>query len=533
MRRPAATFRPKPRQAKPATFPAPVGGWIKNQNLAVPGARLPDGSKVNGAFVLDNWWPTATGVRMRGGTQLFATLGGGSSAVASLFAYQNGNNQRLFGATATAIYDATAGGTIGAAAVSGQTSGAWSVVQFATPGGVFLRAVNGADTPQAFDGTSWSTSPAITGSGLIASRLSHVWIHQRRIWFVEKDTLNAWYLAADSIGGTATVLPLGGIFKRGGSLLFGATWSLESGNGLQEYCVFVSTEGECAVYQGTDPSTAATWAKTGVYRIGKPLGPRAVMPAGGDLAIATNIGFIPLSQAVSRDFAALSPTAISYRIETAWNDTVADRGSSAWACEIWPSKQLVLVAPPPSLIGEQAFVLGANARTGAWGRALGWDARCLALFGDRMFFGSVNGKIVELEVTGADQGVPYTAVSVPLFDPLKTPASIKTSLMMRAVIRSVAEIEPQLSLQADYVLNLPPAPSDAGLPVGSVWGAATWGVSTWGAPSDLSVFKRWQSVGGSGYSLAAAVQITSGSIVLPDVELVQVDMTYDEGDIGS
>lgn len=531
MRRPAAATMSKPRTAKPSSFPAPVGGWIKNTNLATPGAKLPDGSSVNGAYQLDNWWPTATGVRMRGGSQLFATVtGGGSGTVSALFSYVNGNNRKLFAATAGALWDITAGGTIGVTA-AGATSAAWSVQQFATSGGVFLRAVNGADTPLVYDGTSWATTPAITGTGLTPSNLSHVWEFSRRLFFIDKNTLNAWYLPADSIGGAAVQLPLGGVFKLGGALLFGATWSIETGNGLQQQCVFVTTEGECAVYQGTDPSTASTWNKVGVYRIGKPLGPKALIAAGGDLVIATNVGFVPLSQAVMRDYAALSPIAISYKIETAWNDTVSTRGNSGWAAELWPTKQLVLVVPPASTSGDQQFVLGANARTGGWGRALGWDARCLALFNDRMFFGSTNGTIVECEVTGADQGTPYTATCVSLFDPLKAPASLKTCLMMRAVIKAPAEITPQLSLQADYVVSLPTAPADAGLPTGSVWGSAVWGSSSWGAPVDLAVFKTWQSVGGSGYSVAPGVQITSGSIVSPQVELVQVDMTYDQGDI--
>lgn len=525
---------PTPQTGRPCTWPAPVGGWIKNTALSTPGARLPDGSKVNGAYILDNWFPTTTGVRMRGGSQVFATLGDGTRDVATMFGYVNGNNKKLFAATSIAIYDATPGGTIAAAAVGSQTSAAWSVVQFANAAGaVFLRAVNGADTPQVFDGTSWSTSPAITGTGLTPSSLSNVWAHQRRLFFIQKDSLNAWYLPADAIGGTAVVFPLAGVFKRGGALLFGATWSIESGNGLSEFCVFMTTEGEAAIYQGTDPSTASTWSKMGVYRIGKPLGPKSFFSAGGDLVIATDIGLIPLSQAVQRDYAAISPIAVSYPIEEGWNAAVADRISSGWSCEVWPTKQIVLVAPPPSSSGDGAVIFATNTRTGKWGRATNWDGRCLQLFGDRMFYGTSNGKIVECEVTGADQGVPYTATCVWLFDPMKASASLKTSLLMRAVIRSIARIFPQLSLQADYVLALPPVPDDAGIPGTDVWGSAVWGTGKWGGTPQLAVFKDWQSVGGSGYSVAPAVQITSGNIVAPTVELVQVDMTYDQGDIVS
>lgn len=47
--------------------------------------------------------------------------------------------------------------------------------------------------------------------------LNYVWVYKNRLFFVEKDSLNAWYLPVDSIGGAAEKFPLGGVFTRGGS----------------------------------------------------------------------------------------------------------------------------------------------------------------------------------------------------------------------------------------------------------------------------------------------------------------------------
>jgi hypothetical protein len=540
MRKPAsrgASLRaptpPIAREARPATFPAPVGGWIRNVNLATPGARLPDGSKVNGAFALENFFPTTTGARIRGGSELFATVGDGTEDVLSLFDYVSGNNRKLFAATETAIYDITSPAVPDAspaADVDLQTGGDWSVAQIANGGGVFLRCVNGTDTPQLYDGTDWTTSPAITGVAGGANTLSHVWTYKQRLFAIKKDSLSAYYLAADAIGGAATELPLGGVFKRGGSLLFGAIWSIESGNGPAEYCVFVSTEGEAAVYQGTDPGTSATWSRVGVYRIGKPLGPKAVVPAGGDFAIATDIGLVPLSQAVQRDFAAIAPVAISYKIEEAWNEAVRRRPPSGWSCEIWPTEQMLLVTVPTG-VGDQPQMLVANTRTGGWGLYTGWNGKCLKHFQNRLFFGSESGKVIEGEVTGADLGVPYTATCVWLFENLKTAATLKASKLMRALLRSSVEKTPQLSLQADYAINLPPAPDDSSQPSGDVWGAGKWGVAKWGLPKEKRVFGDWQSVGGGGCAIAPGLQLTSGALVRPDDEIIQVDVTYELADI--
>lgn len=548
LRRPANRSERKPRTARVARFPAPVGGWIRNQNLSTPGAVLPNGAKVNGAFVLENYFPTSTDIRMRRGSETFATVGNGLLDVFSLFSYVNGNNAKLFAATSSGLFDISTGGNVASPAVGALNSPYWSTIQFATPGGVFLRAVNGVDEPLVFDGATWSNAPAITG--VDAHTLSYAWVHQRRLFFIKANSLSAYYLPADSIGGAAVELPLGGVFPRGGSLLFGTGWSLETGAGLSEQCVFVTTEGEAAIFQGTNPSVATSWTKVGVYRIGKPLGARAHIRAGGDLVIATDIGFVPLSQAIQRDYSALSPSAVSYPIEQAWNEAVAARSLQAWSCEVWPTKQMVLVALPTAS-GEPPQMFAGNARTGAWGLYTGWNGKCLQLFGDRMFFGSSGGRIIEAEVTGSDNGVPYTSVCVPLFDSFKAPASLKTSLLMRAVLKGRLEIIPQLSLQADYnvALPAPPAPAVAAatadpsvIVVNDAWGSAIWGVSFWGVAQRvvggnaqhsgaLLTFQRWQPVGGSGQAIAPGIQITSDGIGPTDIELVMVDVTYDMGDV--
>jgi hypothetical protein len=556
VRKPAA--RVKPRLARDKTFPAPTGGWIANQSLATPGAQRADGTKVQGAAVLENCFPTATGVRMRRGSQRHAIIGDGSLPVVSLFAYANGNNRKLFGATEAAIYDITTPEYTGEfflvdddgnflvdefgnflvlegdpipAEVDDLTGGAWITVQFATSGGTFLRMVNGADTPLVYDGTGFDTDPAITG--LTPSTLSYVWAYKQRLFFTQKDTLDAWYLPVDTIGGEAVKLPLGGVFGRGGSLVFGATWSLDSGSGLSEQCIFVTTEGEVAVFQGTNPGDAAAWSKVGIYRIGRPLGPKAWIKAGGDIVVATDIGFVPLSQAIQRDIAALSPAAVSFPIEDEWNRAVRERGAMDWNCEVWPTKQMVVVALPQES-GTQKQMFVANARTGAWGNYIGWGANCVAVFGDRFFWGADSGRVIEGEVTGREEDLtPYTMTVVPLFDSLKSPAALKTGLQARAVMRAAAPVNGKLSLQSDYRVSLPAAPDDTSTPAGSVWGTAVWGSSNWGESAELTARQDWRSVPGSGYALSVALQVTSGSTTPPNIELVQIDFTYDQGAVGS
>src|SRR5215217_6864761 len=88
-------------------WPAPRDGWIANLNLAQPGAKKADGTTLAGAKVLDNMFPTATGVLLLRGSELYATLGQGDQSVTAMFSYVAGSDEKMFAATETAIYDIT------------------------------------------------------------------------------------------------------------------------------------------------------------------------------------------------------------------------------------------------------------------------------------------------------------------------------------------------------------------------------------------------------------------------------------------
>ncbi len=412
--------------------------------------------------------------------------------------------------------------------VASLANGDWQHVQFTTTGGTFLRLVNGADTPLVYDGSTWSTSPAITG--VTASTLSHVWAFKNRLMFIEDGTFNAWYLPVDSIGGAAVKFPLGGEFTLGGSLMFGATWSLDTGAGLDEKCVFVSTEGEVVIYGGTDPSSANTWAKQGNYRIGRPLGPRAIVKGGGDLAIATDIGLIPLSKAIKIDKAAIGAQAVSYQIEEDWKAEVAQRvGVYDWHVEMWPTKQMAIVAMPSySSLALRCFV--ANLRTGAWARFTGWDTHCLGLYRDRLFFGTSTGTIIEAEVGGLDQGAAYTCTYVGLFSDAGAGAQPKLPTLMRPVYLSPNRVGDKVSVCFDYTVTLPTAPDAAAITGGAnTWNNGLWNQATWSGSETNQTFQDWRSVGGIGHAVAPIWMVTIGQESAPDVQLVRMDMQYTLG----
>lgn len=376
-----------------------------------------------------------------------------------------------------------------------------------------------------YSGITFKNSPALTSSDM-----SYIWIYKSRIFFVEKNSLNAWYLPVDQIGGEATRYPFGGIFGLGGSLLYGYTWSLDSGQagGLSEQCIFMSTEGEVAVFQGNDPSSAANWSKVGVYRIGAPLGEESFIRSGGDILVGTSIGLIPLSQAIQREIASLAPASVSWPIEEEWTKAVQQRGLRGWKVEMWPETQMVFVSPPASASDFTLFV--ANARTGAWCRFTNWNVRTMHVFGGNLYFGTTEGRIYLANLSGLDDEEPFTGVYLPLFDDLGAPASIKVGKLGRAVVRSRTGVNAQIELQADYDMNLPTPPSAIAVIGDNVWGSAVWGEGVWTVDDPSTIDQDWQSIGNMGYALALGVQITSGSISPLDAEIIRLDMSYTMGE---
>ncbi len=509
-------------------FPAPRRGLIQNDSLAMPQGE--------GAEVMDNFFPTERGIRMRKGSVKHSNIGG---AVWSFLAYETGSQQKLFAATNDSIFDVTSGldpDALPAPVLTGLSSGKWSFVQFPNSAGEpALVAVNGFDPMKRFNGNAWAditaTSTPISITGVETRKLSFVWAFQNRLFFIERDTMSAWYLPTLSYGGAAKELPMGSTFTKGGSLMFGATWSTDSGSGMDDMCVFVTDMGEVAIFQGTDPDSISTWSKVGTYIIGRPLGKNAFFKTGGDVAIITDDGIVSVSQIMQKDRAGLASVAITFPIESLWRETVLNRAFAGYdfSAVVWPTESMLLVVVP-TFAGNTKFALVANAKTGAWCRYTGWDTRCAVIFGDRLYFGTGNGEIIRGEIGGSECGKPYAAAMLPRFDDLGSPVT-KVALHARCVARSNNKFQPILFANADYETVIPNAGESYGDANGNVWGGAIWDASTWGEAESKKFVSEWQSVAAVGTALSTGVVMTSARVAPPELEIIALHMQYEAGSV--
>jgi hypothetical protein len=508
-------------QSRSTSFVAPIRGWIQSESLAK--------DLEGGASILENFFPTTRGIRPRGGLLRHATIDDG---VLSLMAWRSGSAERIFASDVDSIYDITAPASPDVqpvAAVTGRTSGFYSSVMFAAIGGDFLVAVNGADDRLLYNGASWATAPAITG--VSPSTLSHVWVYKNRLFFVQKNTLNAWCLSVDAIGGAATQISLSGVFKKGGSLLFGDTWSVNAGDGLDEVCVFVSTTGEVVGFVGINPADPNNWQQIGRYDIGRPLGPNASLRAGGDLVIATIDGMVPLSAAMQKDPAALTLAAITRAIEDEWKrEAVARETSRQWSCVKWVARNMAIVALPTVGASEQcAFVV--NLLSGAWAKYTGWDISAMVEVGNLVYAGTPGspGRVHIAEASGTDDGAPYFSTFVGRYDHLRTPTVGKSAKMARTSWSFRKPFISRVSCSFDYRPHLPAYPNAAQHTSLDVWDVGKWDVALWDAGSAEQIVTSWVSVAGQGFAVAPNIQITNSHAAPPEAELVSVDLLYESG----
>lgn len=360
--------------------------------------------------------------------------------------------------------------------------------------------------------------------------VAHVNVYRNRLWLVEAGTTDIHYLATDAISGAVGgTVALAGVFKNGGRLLFSATWSLDAGDGLDDKIVFVSTEGEVAVYQG-DPSDTG-WGLVGLYDCSPPMGKNAWIKVAGDLLILTRIGIIPLSAIINKDVGALALAAVSRNIQPDWMAEASARGSLPWEIVKWTSQNMALITCPVASDVHAPIAFAVNLETGAWAKMTGWNTRCIALHDDAVYFGTNAGTLMQAEVGGSDDGEIIYYTYVGQNEHLAGVGRYTTVMQARAVFRTRTAINPRIDVATDYEIVLDSHP-DAAQPdsTSDLWDTGLWDTAVWDDQSQYYTVRwGWVSVNRSGFAHAPVLMLTSGSSTPPDAELVMFEVTHNPG----
>jgi hypothetical protein len=446
--------------------------------------------------------------------------------------------------TAQTISSITRGGTgnltatLVTAAPHGLITGNRVTISGATPAqfnGTYVITVTNSTTFTYTMATAPSGNATVVGvyttigiTGVNSNRFVNVNLFKNRIYFTEKDTLTCWYLDVDAISGPASPLYFGGIARNGGFLQAMGTWTLDAGQGADDYAVFVTSMGEIIVYNGTNPDTAETWALKGVWQLGQTFSRRCFYKWAGDLLLLTQDGLVPLASALQSS--RLDPRInltdkIYYAVSQAATQYYANFG---WQINYFASENMLILSIPTDG-GMEQYVM--HTITKAWARFTNIEGYCWEVSGDAdMHFGG-NGYVGKFYDTNADAGNNIYATAQQAYSYFDSPGQQKRFTLVRPILQTSNGVPTVLcGISVDFdtqsqlgQVSFNPATTKAGR-----WDEAIWDSTIWNWGGDSAINKDWQGVSGLGFAASVNINVASQGI---DVHWASTDYVMEKGGV--
>ena len=347
----------------------------------------------------------------------------------------------------------------------------------------------------------------ITGKN--SNTFAYVNLFKERLYFVEEDSLNFWYLPVDSINGAVTKFPLGGIFKNGGYLQAMGTWTIDAGYGVDDLAVFVTSNGEVAVYKGSNPSDPTDWALIGIWNIGSTFARKCVFKYGGDILLLTQQGLVPLSaglQSTRLDPRVNITDKIFYAISQATDDYSSNFG---WQIN-YLAKYNMLILNVPVTSNTEQYVM--HNITKSWCRFTNINANCWEMSNEDMYFGGT-GFVARFYDSFADAGTNIKGFVQQAYSYFESRGQQKRFTMVRPILQTDNGLPTVLcGLSTDYEtveltnqISFNPA-----ILLTGEWDLDVWDNANWGG--GLVTTKTWQGVTGLGYAGSVSMNVASQGI---------------------
>jgi len=462
---------------------------------------------------------SAYGMRVRPGYIDHATTISGD-LVKTLIPYmgtlENGSKDKLFACTSAGIFDVTnpvvnpiAVHTWG---VASSDAGWCSYVIFTNDAGARFLLVADLANGLVYYEEATATWAVPTVTPVAAASLVQVMLWKQRVWFVQKNTNSGWYTDAGSHSGTLTKFNFGNKFIAGGFLKGIYNWSLDSGDGPDDFLVAVSSSGDVLVYQGTDPDTYDTFGIIGTWFIGKvPNGRRIALSVGGDLYLLSSYGIISARDLLEGKNPFTFEGSVSYKISPLLNNSIRQTiNEMGWGLWVVPDLAKIIVTTPK--IGNQPyfqFVYDVN--TKAWSIWRDMPMVTVATFKNNVYVGAdtsvhwVTGNLDNVTVVDPNPQPIFWSLLTSYGD-IGSPQMAKIVHFIRP--RFVAEGAPSYKVHAFYDYDLTELTQSSGFvnPL-NVWDLSTWDNAIWGGGQG-----KFQVLnGGAGIGNTVAIAMSGAS----------------------
>lgn len=531
--KPTALNHPSPQRTNVSKIPAPIAGINAQTGLS----EMPP----NEAIFLKNIFPSRYGCRVRSGYREFAT-NVGTGGVRTVLPYVGSTTagDRLFAAAQNGIYNATAGGAAPTLAlafgISDANSGYGGWTRYVTNAGHFLCYCDESNGYKLYTESTglWTTIVLGGGAGQITPQdpatFAWVVVYKSRLWFVQRNSSSAWYLPVGAITGTVVEFNFGTKFKHGGYLVGLYNWTVDGGEGVDDYLVAISSTGDVILYKGNDPSSASDFTQQGQWYIGQtPVGRRIAGSFGGELYILCAYGLIPLTKLIAGALIQQDDIYISKKINPLINEQMKlVRTSLGWEVKLIPSDNLLLISVPKQTgLDFLQFVQSLN--TQGWATFIDVPYATGEVWIDDFYIGDSTNRLliydgnadnVSLAGTG---GVDIEFSVLQTFQEEGTVGSYKRAQFLRPVF--IASAAPAYVAEVRYDYNLSEifgAPSASSVS-GALWDTAIWDVALWSV--ELATADQLRGASGMGRTIALGI---NGNVQAETI-LVRTDLYKDEG----
>jgi hypothetical protein len=426
--------------------------------------------------------------------------------------------------------------TVTTAVAHGLVTGNQIVVTGASPAqynGTFIITRTGASTFTYTMASAPATNATVVGAytinyaitGVNSNTFVHVNLFKNRLYFTQENSLDCWYLGVDAVSGPASPLLFGGIARNSGFLQAMGTWTIDAGQGVDDYAVFVTSMGEVIVYNGTDPDNADTWVLKGVWQLGQTYNRRCFLKWGGDLLLLTQDGLVPLASALQSS--RLDPRInltdkIYYEIS---REASLYSSNFGWQIAYFASENMLIINVP-STGGVQQFCMHTISK--AWCSFSNIEAKCWELSYDQMYFGG-NGYVGRFWDSYSDNGNNINAEVQQAYSYFDSVGQQKRFTMIRPIFQTdngLPAILVGINTDFDAQNSLGAVSFNAVSSTLGVWDVAVWDEDVWGG--NLALTKLWQGVTGIGYSGGIIMKIASQGI---DVYWISSDYVMERGGV--
>lgn len=520
----------------PLHIPAPNG-----LNTSTAASKLTDMD----ALALFNMIQSENGLRPRLGYQEWCTgIGDATTEIRTVLPFTSSllTGNKIFVATTLGIYDCTTSSGAPTRVVTFPTqdanSGYGNYTIFTNSGGnrfmLYCDGSNGYYTYDETGGGTWTQVPSGAGAGQVSNvnpnALVFVLAFKANIWMIEKDTSRAWYLPAGALFGAAVKFEFGTQFAHGGKLAALYRWTLDGGAGADDMLVAVSTSGDVVVYQGTDP--ASDFNRIGGWFVGGiPTGRRLAIEVGGELALLSYFGLIPISKLVAGKSILQPDIAATKNIRNTFNNLMTTRGSLlGWSCFHSPQDGSMIITYP-ALAGETHQQFAMSLTSGGWAQYSGLPIVSADAFQGALYFGTADGRLCihenfidNVSRTGSlANALPTSWSGITYFTRNGSTRQKQVKMIKPLFITQGAN--PAVAVQARYNFdvtgsNIAPTPPVVG---NNVWDSALWDSGVWGGAQ----VQYSPIFGGSGVGTHMAIAFAGTSI--QRINLIGFDVTYEEG----